>query len=284
MTERYVVIGNPISHSLSPAIHQDFAHQTGVQVQYRRWLSPIDGFEATLRALAAAGVNGANVTVPFKEFAAQSASVRSEAVEFSGAANTLKFNSLDGIHAYNTDGDGLCQDLLRLLKPLSLTLADVHVLLIGAGGAAKGCLTAFKNQAIQQLTILNRTAGKADDLARLAHACGLAANGQGLSFTPENNELPVVIVNASSSSLHGGDLQLDPLWWRDAVLCLDMMYGAKPTAFMEQALQHKEGIVVADGLGMLVNQAALAFEIWTGKRPDPASTLARMRQTLDLKK
>lgn len=283
MTERYVVIGNPISHSLSPSIHLDFAHQTGVDVQYRRWLSPLNGFDGTVSALIAAGVRGANVTVPFKEQAARIAQTQSEGVSFAGAANTLKLSKSGQIEAHNTDGEGLCQDLKRLLSDQDLSLSAVHVLLIGAGGAARGCVSALKEYGVPKLTILNRTPEKAKDLARLAQAKGLEADGQSLTAIPSDIALPLVIVNASSSSLHGGNLKIDPSWWSFAVLCLDMMYSKKPTPFMELAMQHKAGIAVADGLGMLVNQAALAFEIWTGRRPDALSTLVRMRQTLDLK-
>lgn len=280
MIDRYVVIGNPIGHSLSPSIHFDFARQTGIHIQYRRWLCPSDGFDNTIRALTAAGVKGANVTVPFKEQAAAIATIRSEGVFFSGAANTLKFESDDRIKAYNTDGEGLCRDLSRLLEPVGLELSQTHVLMLGAGGAARGCLSAFKAHGVQHLTILNRTAGKAADLARLSQSIGLAAIGGALTDHATRNDLPLVIVNASASSLKDESLPVHQSWWDQSVLCLDMMYGAKPTAFMEQALLNKKGIVVADGLGMLVNQAALAFEIWTSLIPDASSTLMRMRQTL----
>ncbi|MDX1669460.1 MAG: shikimate dehydrogenase, partial [Limnobacter sp.] len=155
MTDRFVVIGNPIKHSLSPAIHADFARQTGASIQYRRWLSPLNGFERTVSALQAAGVVGANVTVPFKHEAAQLATEPSPEVQFSGAANTLKFKVGGGFQAFNTDGEGLCQDLSRLLAEQGLALSGVHVLMLGAGGAAKGCISAFKSHGVAHLTVLN---------------------------------------------------------------------------------------------------------------------------------
>lgn len=283
MTDRYVVIGNPISHSMSPAIHADFARQVGLQIQYRRWYSPLDGFAQTVRALKACGVAGANVTVPFKHEAAALADQPSEDVRFTGAANTLRFMADGSIQAHNTDGLGLCRDLNRLLGQQSLTLADVELVMLGAGGAAKGCVPAFEANGVKSLTIMNRTANKAVDLATSASSLGLTSQGGGLDLPASGTPLPRVIVNASSSSLNGEVPVIDPKWWQGAVLALDMMYGAKPTPFMRAASINKVGVAVADGLGMLVNQAAYAFEIWTGQKPDADSTLERMRQTLTLK-
>ncbi|MDX1670480.1 MAG: shikimate dehydrogenase, partial [Limnobacter sp.] len=129
----------------------------------------------------------------------------------------------------------------------------------------------------------NRTVAKARELALLASSAGLTASGEGLNAQPAPSDMPLVVVNASASSLQGDSLDIDAGWWKQAVLCVDMMYSAKPTAFMQTALANRQSLEVVDGLGMLVNQAALAFEIWTGLKPDAHSTLARMRQTLTMK-
>ncbi len=284
MSHRYVVIGNPVSHSLSPAIHTDFAWQTGIKLQYKKWLAPINGFENTLRALLAAGVSGANVTVPFKVQAAQLANHHSKTVRFAGAANTLKFVAHHDVQAENTDGEGLCQDLADLLAHQDLSLSDVHVLLIGAGGAAQGCILALHAHGVQTLTVFNRTLDKAQALAKQAHTIGLNASSAGLDAElPTEIEKPVVIVNASSASLKGQVPELKSSCWQKAVLALDMMYGLNQTPFLQAAEQANPTIERADGLGMLVNQAALSFEFWTGVRPNAKSTLERIRQTLQLK-
>lgn len=281
MTDRYVVIGNPIAHSKSPSIHADFALQTGVDLQYCRLLSPLDGFEQTLRMLKAAGVKGANVTVPFKQLAHDLADHRSEDVIFAQAANTLCWKA-DGLHAQNTDGVGLCTDLNRLLAPLGLSLHGSNVLLLGAGGAASGCVAAFKAEGVAKLKILNRTPEKAVLLAKRAQSLGLDASGQALTETP-SDRTNWIVVNASSSSLGGQSMPLHAEWFAQAHLVYDMMYGAAPTPFIQQALAANPAVLTSDGLGMLVFQAAAAFEWWTGRQPDGWSTLQRMRSTLAMK-
>ncbi|HEY1057950.1 MAG TPA: shikimate dehydrogenase [Limnobacter sp.] len=276
---RLVVLGNPIAHSKSPAIHRDFASQLGLPVQYERVLAPLDGFVGTVRALQAAGVAGANVTVPFKQAAFELASQFSEGARFAEAANTLVFSS-EGIRADNTDGGGLCRDLNRQLQAQQLSLADCEVVLLGAGGAASGCMAAFKNHGVQALTILNRTVHKAEALAQRASSIGLPSAGAGFDAKAPSTSLPRVVVNASSASLAGEAPAVDPAWYNNAVLAYDMMYGAEPTAFVRKVASMNPALPTSDGLGMLVFQAALAFEIWTGRAPDGLATLARMRQGL----
>lgn len=283
MSQRYVVIGNPVSHSLSPIIQSDFVQQTGVKIQYKKWFTPLDGFENTIKALLAAGVAGANVTVPFKVQAAELANDRSKTVKFAGAANTLKFLGHHDIQAENTDGEGLCQDLADLLAHQDLNLSQVHLLLIGAGGAAQGCILALHAHGLTDLTIINRTVSKAEALAKQAQSIDLNAHGAGLNYTPEHKEdKPIVVVNASSSSLKGQVPEIPSAWLNHAVLALDMMYGVNQTPFLSAAEKAKPGIALADGLGMLVNQAALSFAFWTGVRPNAKATLDKIRQTLDL--
>lgn len=287
MTDRYVVIGNPIAHSKSPMIHADFARQLGVDLQYCRLLSPMDGFEQTVRMLAAAGVKGANVTVPFKQDAWRLAHKPSAAVQFAQAANTLRF-SADGLEAENTDGIGLCTDLNRLLAQQGKQLNGAVIVMIGAGGAASGCVSAFKDIGVDTLVILNRSVDKARNLAQRAVSIGLKAHGLSLDSLPSSVAAlgvgPLILVNASSSSLSGQIAPIANEWFESACLTYDMMYGQESTLFMQQALRLNPSAHVADGLGMLVFQAAAAFDFWTGCKPNAADTLERMRHTLQLKK
>lgn len=282
LPRRFVVIGNPIAHSKSPRIHRDFAQQLGLQIQYEKLLAPLDGFSNTVQALQAAGVSGANVTVPFKHQAFALADERSSAAQFAQAANTLVFRP-QGVFADNTDGGGLCRDLNRLLAQQGLTLNQTQVLMLGAGGAASGCIAAFKQHGVQHLTILNRTEAKAQGLAQRAHAFGLPSQAGGLQAQPNSHTpaVPVVIVNASASSLNAEVPALHPAWYERAVLVYDMMYAAKDTPFVAHAkFRNNPNLQTSDGLGMLVFQAELAFEIWTGQTPDGLSTLQRLRTEL----
>lgn len=281
-TLRFVVLGNPVAHSKSPVIHRDFAAQLGLHIQYEKLLAPLEGFEQTVRALQASGVKGVNVTVPFKQQAFALATTPSPAARFAQAANTLTFKA-EGIEADNTDGGGLCRDLNRLLQAHGLSLSNCDVLLLGAGGAASACIAAFKAQGVQHLTILNRTASKAVELAQRACDHGLPAIGGGLDAKPltPGGSNPLVLVNASASSLKGDVPAIAPEWYDNAVLAYDMMYAAHDTPFVQFVKSlAKPRLMTSDGLGMLVFQAELAFEIWTGQRPDGLQTLQRMRASL----
>jgi shikimate dehydrogenase len=267
---------------MSPFIHSDFAAQLGLALQYERVLAPLDGFINTLAALKAAGVKGANVTVPFKFDAFALADEKTSAAQFAQAANTLKFLPDGNVSADNTDGGGLCLDLTRQLKTIGLSLEQCQVLMIGAGGAASGCVAAFQQAGVQHLTVLNRTADKALQLAQRGEAIGIPAAGGGLDTPPAHFDLPgapVVVVNASSSSLKGDVPAIHPDWYASSVLVYDMMYAAEPTPFI-RSLPPVLRFVTSDGLGMLVFQAQLAFEVWTGQVPDALETLSKVRQTL----
>lgn len=278
---RYVVLGNPIAHSMSPAIHADFAEQTGLDLQYQRLLAPLNGFAQTVAALRAAGVQGANVTVPFKLEAYALSGSLSPTAQFAQAVNTLKFMPDGGVFGDNTDGGGLCRDLDRQLQAIGLSLSKCQVMMIGAGGAAAGCVAAFQQAGVAHLTVLNRTPSKARDLATRAEALDLPAAGGALDTPPSHFDLPgapVVVVNASSSSLGGDVPDIHPDWYARTVLAYDMMYAAHPTPFLRAV----EGFdfVCSDGLGMLVFQAQLAFELWTGRSPDALVTLEKVRKAL----
>jgi shikimate dehydrogenase len=271
VSDRYCVIGNPIAHSKSPAIHAAFAIQTGQQLVYERCLAPLDGFAATVRQLAAAGCKGANVTVPFKLEAAALADTLSERARAAGAVNTLSFTST-GIAGDNTDGAGLVNDIVR---NAGVAIAGRRVLLLGAGGAARGAILPLLEQGPQQLVIANRTAATAVALASsFASASGPATPISACEFAALDGRFDIVI-NATSASLAGALPPLPPAVFGPGTLALDMMYAADPTPFMQFATAH--GATARDGLGMLVEQAAEAFFVWRGVRPETAALLAQMR-------
>lgn len=272
MSERYCVIGNPIAHSKSPEIHADFARQTGQDIVYERCLAPLDAFEATVRSLIAAGYQGANVTVPFKLQAADLADRLTERARAAGAVNTLVFNSSGGIIGDNTDGAGLVGDISR---NAGIDLAGKRVLLLGAGGAARGAVLPLLAALPAELTIANRTVATADALverftSQLAQDQRLSACGFDDIAGPYD-----VIVNATSASLLDDMPPVPAAAFGPGTLALDMMYGKAPTRFMLFAAS--QGAVTRDGLGMLVEQAAEAFLLWRGARPDTAAILDRLR-------
>jgi len=274
--DRYAVIGNPIAHSKSPAIHTRFAQQTGERIAYERLLAPLDGFVPTVRAFVAAGGRGLNVTVPFKLEAHAFADRLSTRAAAAGAVNTLRFDA-DGVFGDNTDGAGLVRDIET---NLGVPLADTRVLLLGAGGAARGVVLPLLAGAPRALTIANRTAAKADALvaqfADAARYAGCALTGGGPdAIEPRPYD---VIVNATAGSLDAALPACDDRAFGAATLAYDMMYGAQPTVFMRHA--QALGARAADGLGMLVEQAAESFCVWRGVRPDSAPVLAALRAQL----
>jgi shikimate dehydrogenase len=274
VTDKYCVIGNPIAHSRSPEIHAAFAVQTGQDIGYERCLAPLDGFAATVRGLAAAGYKGANVTVPFKLQAAELATRLSARARAAGAVNTLKF--ADGeIEGDNTDGPGLVADIVR---NAGVPLAGKRVLLLGAGGAARGVILPLLGERPHAIVIANRTRATADALA--AHFAAQAGHPEQVSSCAfEDLAAPFdVIINATSASLAGALPPVPPAAFGQHTLALDMMYGNKPTAFMEFAALH--GATTRDGLGMLVEQAAEAFAVWRAVRPETGRILEALRTKL----
>ncbi|MGF6776551.1 shikimate dehydrogenase [Paraburkholderia sp. GAS334] len=271
--DRYAVIGNPVAHSKSPFIHARFAEQTGEPVDYTRLLAPVDAFVPHVRAFIEAGGRGMNVTVPFKLEAHALADTLSPRAAAAGAVNTLSFRE-DGIHGDNTDGIGLVRDIE---VNLGVVLKGARILLLGAGGAARGVVLPMLDRLPQTLTIVNRTSAKADELvAQFAAAareagCRLTGGGAG-AIEPHTYD---VIVNATASSLDAALPECDAAAFGADTLAYDMMYGAQPTVFMRHA--QALGARAADGLGMLVEQAAESFYIWRGVRPDGAPVLAALR-------
>jgi shikimate dehydrogenase len=271
MSDKYCVIGNPIAHSRSPEIHAAFAAQTGQDISYERCLAPLDGFVGTVRDLAAHGYKGANVTVPFKLEAAALADRLTHRARAAGAVNTLVFERGE-IVGDNTDGAGLVADIVY---NAGVPLTGKRVLLLGAGGAARGVLLPILEHGPRAIVIANRTRATADALAlqfapHAAHAGQVSARGFDQIDTPFD-----VIVNATSASLSGALPPVPAVAFSTDTLAYDMMYGAKPTPFMELAAAH--GARTRDGLGMLVEQAAEAFALWRGVRPATTSLLDAMR-------
>jgi shikimate dehydrogenase len=274
MTDRYAVFGNPIAHSKSPRIHALFARQTGQDMSYDAIQAPLDGFAAAVRAFAAGGGCGANVTVPFKEEAFRLATRLSERAAAAGAVNTLSFAVHDeGIVGDNTDGAGLVRDLK---SNLGCDLAGRRVLLLGAGGAARGAILPLLQEAPAELFIANRTAEKAARLAlEFARRAGAGLHPEGGGFEELAGRRFDLVVNATSAGLQAAALPLPATLFAPQCLAYEMLYG-RETSFMAQA--RAGGARVADGLGMLVEQAAEAFFVWLGVRPATGPVLLALRE------
>jgi shikimate dehydrogenase len=274
--ERYAVIGNPIGHSKSPFIHGRFAAQTGEPVDYGHLLAPVDAFAPHVRAFIEAGGRGLNVTVPFKLEAHAFANTLSPRAAAAGAVNTLRVDA-DGIYGDNTDGFGLVRDIE---VNLGVSLKGARVLLLGAGGAARGVVLPMLDRAPHTLTIVNRTAQKAEALVEQFAQAARDANCRlagGSARAIEAGQYDV-IVNATAGSLDAALPECDDRAFGNGTLAYDMMYSAHPTVFMQHAA--KLGARGADGLGMLVEQAAESFYVWRGVRPDGAPVLAELRALL----
>ncbi|MHB1241214.1 MAG: shikimate dehydrogenase [Gammaproteobacteria bacterium] len=269
--DRYAVFGNPVAHSCSPWIHGRFAEQTGEQVHYEAILAAHDGFALAITAFHDAGGKGANVTLPFKELAWELAGERSERAEQARAVNTLVLRPDGTRYGDNTDGVGLVRDLVT---NHGVDLRNAAILLLGAGGAARGIVAPLLEQRPARLVIANRTPERARQLAEEARALGpVTACG----YDALGNERFTLIINATSAGIQGARPSLpDALPVADAV-CYDLMYGAAPTPFLRWAAG-KGARLTMDGIGMLVEQAAESFALWRSVRPDTAPVIAALRQ------
>ena len=274
--DRYAVIGNPIAHSKSPQIHAAFARQTGQELSYEALLAPVDGFAQTVADFRAHGGRGLNVTVPFKLEAFALAERHTARAQAAGAVNTLAFDA-DGILGDNTDGAGLVRDLTA---NLDFALAGRRILLLGAGGATRGVLLPLLDSRPARLTIANRTVAKAEALAALfaARAGDTALDACG--FDALAGRRFDLVINATAASLADELPPLPPGLYAEGALAYDMMYGRDPTRFMRAALADSAARA-ADGLGMLVEQAAESFTLWRGVRPDSSPVLAALRRQLE---
>ena len=281
MTDSYAVIGHPIAHSLSPQIHSLFAKQTGQDISYQALLAPRDGFTACVRDFIGAGGRGANVTVPFKEQACHLATRLSERARMAGAVNTLLFEA-NGIFGDNTDGAGLVRDIRHNLGHV---IAGTRILLLGAGGAARGVVLPLLLEHPAQLLIANRSAPKARVLADLfgqvmadlpapLAAGQLPPSPQGCGLTELAGRHFDLVINATSTGLDDTSMDIPGSVFASGCLAYEMVYG-KQTPFMAQARSAQAQ--VSDGLGMLVEQAAAAFLLWRGVQPDTVAVLQALR-------
>ncbi len=299
LLDHYLVVGNPVAHSQSPFIHAMFARATGQALRYGRLLCPVGEageFARQVRAFAASTAGeigefdtaaagrfsgparGCNITVPFKFEAFALGARHTERAALAQAANLLSFEpaASGGWLADNTDGAGLVRDIEH---NACVPLAGQRVLLIGAGGAAAGALGPLIAAQPASLVLCNRTPDKAHALAA-RHADWAAAHGVALSVRPtdEPGSNFDVVVNASASSLQASAPPVPASALRAGALALDMMYGAAARPYLSWAESH--GARGRDGLGMLVEQAAEAFFVWRGMRPETAPVLAALRQRL----
>jgi shikimate dehydrogenase len=266
--DRYAVIGNPVAHSLSPEIHAQFAQQTGESLEYARLLIPFGAFAREAKRFFDEGARGANVTLPFKEDAFRFAVARSERADIAGAANFLARVDA-GIIADNTDGAGLVRDLT---VNHGLAIRGASILLVGAGGAARGVIAPLLAQSPQRLVIANRTLERAQELAARFSRRG-RIEAVALDAIPHDDF--AIVLNATSTSTHGEALTLPREIMRPGVFAYDMAYGPAARPFVERVVAL--GMRASDGLGMLVEQAAESFEMWRGRRPQTAPVLERLR-------
>ncbi|MEQ1598856.1 MAG: shikimate dehydrogenase [Methylotenera sp.] len=262
--DRYAVVGNPIAHSKSPQIHQAFAKQTGQDISYKAILAPLDEFEVTVRRLIDDGYKGVNITVPFKLQAFLLSDSLSPQAQSADAANTLILNQKN-IQGHNTDGIGLINDIT---KNLGVALQGKRVLLLGAGGAAEGVFQPILEQKPETLVVANRTLDKAQKMVNKSPKKASAS-----SFEELQGQFDIVI-NATSTGLSDVALPISNNIFAVGCLAYEMMYG-RETPFMKFAKEN--GAQVADGLGMLVEQAAEAFYIWRGVRPQTAPVITMLR-------
>lgn len=266
MTARYAVLGNPLSHTKSPFIHNAFARQFHDDLTYDAIEAGLDGFADAVHAFREAGGLGVNVTVPFKVEAFELADTARDAAAICGASNCLKFVG-DEIVAENFDGVGLVRDIS---DNLGHDLTGKRILFAGAGGATRGAVAPFLAAGAMSVTIANRTVAKGRDIVKRLgdrgeiHAIGYDEVTRGYD----------IVVNSTTTSLTGKKPPLPMSVFEDAALAYDLVYGKGLTPFLEDA--QASGVGIADGVGMLVEQAAEAYLWWRGKRPDTAPVIAEM--------
>lgn len=268
--DQYLVVGNPIAQSKSPVIHQHFAEQTQQQITYDKKLIALDKFDKVIAQLIANGVKGINVTAPFKEQAFELCDQLSDFAAKAGAVNTLivKDGKLVGD---NTDGKGLVNDLLNH----QVQLENKTILLLGAGGAAKGVVAPLLAQQPKQLIVANRTIAKAEQIAEQYPAYNI----QTATFEQLEQVTADVIINATSAGLNGQVLPISGEIFTKDVVCYDMTYAKSLTPFLTYAKENGSNQLI-DGLGMLVGQAAESFYLWRGVRPNSANVIAMLREQM----
>jgi len=271
-TPLYAVMGNPVGHSLSPRIHTMFARQFDMELDYRLMHVDVGGFRQAVDGFRASGGQGANITVPFKLEAWELADRRTARAEIAGAVNTLTFRD-DLISGDNTDGAGLCRDIIQ---NMGHAIRGRDVLVVGAGGAVRGVLAPLLDERPATLTVANRTVDKAESLAGVFAGHGRIEAG---GFARLEGRRFDIVVNGTSASLKEEIPPLPDGLLRDRALAYDMMYGRERTVFLRWAAEHGAADL-ADGLGMLVEQAAGSFEVWHGRKPDTAPVIEKLRWSM----
>jgi shikimate dehydrogenase len=270
MADRYAVIGNPVAHSRSPQIHAAFARQTGQDMVYVKLQAPVAGFRAEVERFVAHGGCGLNVTVPFKQEAAAACGSLSERAKFAAAVNTITIR--DGeLSGENTDGAGLLQDLE---KNLGLRLTGARILMLGAGGAARGVVMPLVARGARLIVIANRDLAKAQ---ALEERFGVFGNVRARSYADLGGAAYDIVINSTSASLQGLLPPVPGSVFAAGAAAYDMVYApGGSTPFLEMA-RECGACVTADGLGMLVEQAAESFFIWRAVRPDTRPVRAELR-------
>ena len=275
MTEKdkYAVFGNPVKHSKSPLIHAAFAEQCGQAIQYRAVRVELGDFQRAATSFFDQGGRGLNITVPFKTDAFRFADTLSERAQRAGAVNTLCRRDDGTVLGDNTDGIGLIRDMIA---NLGWSVQAMRVLVIGAGGAVRGILEPLLRERPRELLIVNRTADKAAALAAEFASLGRLAGGGYDAIGQRQFDL---VINASSAGLAGEMPGLPATLLTERSCCYDMVYGSEPTVFMRWAAQ-EAAWAVADGLGMLVEQAAESFYLWRQVRPETRPVINNLREIL----
>ncbi|MFL0811232.1 MAG: shikimate dehydrogenase [Agarilytica sp.] len=271
-TDKYAVFGNPIEHSLSPTIHAEFAKQFGKTIDYQKQYVELGSFPKTTSDFFSGAGKGLNITVPFKQEAYTFANVLSARAKAAGAVNTLVLQENKQVLGENTDGFGLVNDMK---ERLGWSLENASVLVVGAGGAVRGVLLPLLNESPQQVVVVNRTLEKAQMLAEQFHANGNIQAGRFEDLKNINGGFDIII-NGTSASLGGDIPPLDASLITAQTCVYDMVYGKALTPFLKWA-KDQGAKEVADGLGMLVGQAAESFRLWFGKRPEISPVIELLR-------
>lgn len=264
------MFGNPIGHSKSPLIHRSFAEQTQQDLSYEAILAPVGSFAEAWQEFVAKGGKGANVTVPFKEIAFNLADYCTLRATQAQAVNTLYIEEDGRLVGDNTDGAGLVADLIRL----EVSLKNAKVLILGAGGACRGVIGPLLDAGVAAVHVANRSVDKA---LSVAGAFNELVSGSGFADIPNNPW--TLVINATSAGLHGSRPDINVSHLSHCELAYDMLYGTEPTAFLAWAQQ--SGMTrIADGLGMLVSQAAESFQIWRGVTPEVTPVLLKLQELM----
>lgn len=275
MTDLYAVFGNPITHSKSPLIHRQFADQFNQDMQYTKQLVETDGFRDAADAFFTTGGKGLNVTVPFKLDACEFAHRLTERATRAGAVNTLAKLADGTILGDNTDGIGMVHDM----RNLGWGISGKRILILGAGGAVRGVLQPLIECSPKSITIANRTLTKAQELADNFHDI---AELEALAYPDLTGRNFDIVINGTSASLSGDLPPLPNTLLAEGACCYDMMYSAEPTVFLQWA-RDRGAKHLADGLGMLVGQAAEAFYLWRQLRPEVIPVITSIRRNMNEK-